>query len=420
MTLSINSDRLTASLDALGRIGAYQDKHTGFTGVRRLAFSKDDGEARRFLVAAMKAAGLGVSVDRIGNLFGRRAGSEDGLAPVMMGSHIDSVATAGRFDGCLGVLGALEVVRTLNDAGRTTRRPLVMAAFSEEEGARFGTDMLGSAVATGRVPLEVAYELHDREGKSLRKELEAIGFLGEASEKLSPPHAYVECHIEQGPMLRSAGMELGVVTGVQAICWHALTITGKSAHAGTTPMHLRIDPGVAASRIQLFLRELVRSGRFGTELRATMGVTNFHPGQVNVVPNRVGCTVDIRHPEEKMLKAAIKELLAFYKRVAEEEKVKVVHRVTARTPPVPFSPKIQALVDKAATGRGLVHQHIVSGAGHDCQEMARLCPAGMIFVPGEHDGISHNPREFSTPKQCADGVNVLLDVVLELAEEPRA
>jgi N-carbamoyl-L-amino-acid hydrolase len=415
--LNINGERLWASLEALGRIGAYQDEASGLTGVRRLALTKEDGEGRRHVVAEMKAAGLDVTIDRIGNVYGRRKGREDALAPVMAGSHIDSVATAGRFDGCLGVLGALEVVKTLNDAKRVTRRPLVVAFFTEEEGARFGTDMLGSAVATGRVPLETAYGLTDRDGKRVEAELEAIGFKGTAPERLGPVHAYVECHIEQGPLLRAAGRDIGVVTGVQAISWMELTLLGKSAHAGTTPMALRVDPGVVASRIQLHLREMVKSGRYGSELRATMGVTRFEPGLVNVVPNRVIATVDIRHPDDAQLKRAEAELHEYFQQAAAEEKVTLTWRQTARTPDVAFSARIQEQVAAAAQARGLSFERIVSGAGHDCQELARLCPAGMIFVPGEYDGISHNPREYSTPKQCADGVNVLLDVLLALADE---
>jgi N-carbamoyl-L-amino-acid hydrolase len=415
--MNIDADRLYESLDRLGRLGAYQDPATNLTGVCRLAFSAADGEGRRHVVEAMKSAGLDVTVDRIGNAFGRRKGRDDSAKPVMMGSHIDSVATAGRFDGCLGVLGGLEVIRTLEAAKQVTRRPLVVAFFSEEEGARFGTDMLGSAVATGRIPLEKAYGLTDRDGKAVKAELEAIGFLGTAPELLAAPHAYVECHIEQGPMLRAANVDVGVVTGVQAICWHELTLTGKSAHAGTTPMGLRADPGVAASRLQLKLREMVRSGRYGEHLRATMGVTRFEPGLVNVVPGRVVCTVDIRNPDDAVLKRALGELLEFYRQVAAEEKVSLAQRETARTPDVPFAAKVQDLVEKTAAKRGLKTQRIVSGAGHDCQEMARLCPAGMVFVPGEYDGISHNPRELSTKEQCANGVNVLLDVVTALAEE---
>jgi N-carbamoyl-L-amino-acid hydrolase len=414
---NINGERLWASLEALGRVGAYQDAASGLSGVRRLALTKEDGEGRRHVIAEMKAAGLEVTVDRIGNVYGRRRGREDALAPVMSGSHIDSVATAGRFDGCLGVLGALEVVRTLDEAGHVTRRPLVVAFFTEEEGARFGTDMLGSAVATGRLSLEAAYALADRDGKRVRDELAAIGFLGDSAERLGSVHAFVECHVEQGPLLRAAGVDLGVVTGVQAISWMELTLSGKSAHAGTTPMSLRVDPGVVAARIQLHLREMVKSGRYGADLRATMGVTRFEPGLVNVVPNRVVATVDIRHPDNAVLERAEAELHAFFETAAADEKVTLTWRQTARTPDVAFSSRVQDLVAAAAQARGLVHQRIVSGAGHDCQELARVCPAAMVFVPGEHDGISHNPREHSTPKQCADGVNVLLDVVTALADE---
>lgn len=415
--LSVDGARLYRALQDLGAIGAYEDAHSGLRGVSRLALTPADGEARRHVVAAMKAVGLEVTVDRIGNVYGRRRGRRDALAPVMMGSHIDSVATGGIFDGCLGVLGGLEVVRTLDAAGRETERPVIIAFFTEEEGARFGTDMLGSAVATGRIPLAEAYALRDRAGRTVAEELSAIGFRGDAGERLGALHAYLECHIEQGPVLRAAGRDIGVVTGVQAICWHELTITGKSAHAGTTPMALRADAGVAAARINLALREMVASGRFGADLRATMGVVTPHPGLVNVVPGRVTASVDVRNPDDARLERAEAELVALYAAVGREEKVTVTHRRTARTPCVPFSEKVRARVAAAAAARGLSHQDIVSGAGHDAQEMARICPAGMVFVPGEHDGISHNPRELSTPAQCADGVNVALDVLLSLADE---
>jgi N-carbamoyl-L-amino-acid hydrolase len=417
--LSIDKTRLYGELKALGALGAYDDPHSGLRGVCRLALTAADGEGRRHVMARMNAAGLEVTVDRIGNVYARRRGRDDSLAPVMMGSHIDSVATAGIFDGCLGVLGGLEVVRTLDDAGIATLRPLVVAFFTEEEGARFGTDMLGSAVATGRIPLADAYALRDRAGLTVEGELSAIGFRGEASEALAPPHAYIECHIEQGPVLRAAGRDIGVVTGVQAICWHELTIVGKSAHAGTTPMSLRADAGVAAARINIALRDMVAGGRFGADLRATMGVILPHPGLVNVVPGRVTASVDVRHPDDAVLERAEAEVVALYAEVARAEKVSIAHRRTARTSKVSFDDRVREKVAEAAAARGLSYQEIVSGAGHDAQEMARVCPAGMVFVPGEHDGISHNPRELSTEAQCENGVNVLLDAVLALAEEPR-
>jgi len=414
--LSIDGAHLYAELDALGAIGAYDDPRAGVRGVNRLALTDADGAGRRHVIQRMRALGLQVTIDRIGNVHARRRGQDDTLAPVMMGSHIDSVPTAGRFDGCLGVLGALEVVRRLDEAGVITRRPIVVAFFTDEEGCRFGTDMLGSAVATTRIPLETAWALTDRDGASVRGELERIGFLGEAPERLAPPHAYLECHIEQGPMLRAAGRDLGVVTGVQAISWHELTIVGKSAHAGTTPMALRADAGVAAARINLRLREMIASGRYG-EMRATMGAITPYPGLVNIVPGRVVASVDLRNPDDARMRQAEHELIAYYDEVARQERVEIAWRQTARTEHVPFSPVVQERVAHAARERGLSFDAIISGAGHDAQELARLCPAGMVFVPGEHDGISHNPRELSTPTQCANGVNVLLDVLRSFAEE---
>ena len=417
MPPSVSRDRLYVELDALGLIGAYHDERTKLTGVNRLALTPADGEGRRHVVQRMRDLGLAVTVDHIGNVYARRAGADDRLAPVMMGSHIDSVPTAGRFDGCLGVLGGLEVVRTLVDQGIVTRRPVVVAFFTDEEGARFGTDMLGSAVATGRVPLEQAYALTDRAGISVRDALDAIGFIGAADEKLAPPHAYLECHIEQGPILRSRGSEIGGVTGVQAISWHELTIVGKSAHAGTTPMDLRADAGVAAARINLRLREMIASGRYGASMRATMGAIVPHPGLVNIVPGRVTATVDLRNPDDAHMRDAERDLIAFYTDVAREEHVEVTWRQTARTERVPFSPMVQERVAAAAAARGLSSEAIISGAGHDAQEMAHVCPAGMVFVPGEYDGISHNPREYSTRDQCGNGVDVLYDVLLSFANE---
>jgi N-carbamoyl-L-amino-acid hydrolase len=413
----VNRARLVDELEALGRIGAYRDERSGLTGVNRLALTRADGDGRRHVIARMRALDLAITVDKIGNVYGRRAGRDERAAPVMLGSHIDSVPTAGRFDGCLGVLGALEVLRTLDEQHITTRRPLVVAFFTDEEGCRFGTDMLGSATATGRISLEAAYALTDRDGITVRQALAEIGFIGDADERLLPPHAYLECHIEQGPILRSRNLDLGVVTGVQAISWHELIIVGKSAHAGTTPMELRADAGIAAARINLRLREMIASGRFGEAMRATMGAIAPHPNLVNIVPGRVTATVDLRNPDEARMRAAERDLIAFYEQVAREERVELTWRQTARTEPVAFSTEVQTRVAEAARARGRSSAAIISGAGHDAQELARVCTAGMVFVPGEHDGISHNPREYSTADQCGDGVDVLADVALSFADE---
>ncbi|MBI1851305.1 MAG: M20 family metallo-hydrolase [Planctomycetes bacterium] len=417
MNPSIDKNRLFQSIEDLGGIGGYLDERTGLRGVNRLALTDADAEGRRYVVATMKSLGLDVTVDRIGNLFGRRAGRDAKLRPVMMGSHVDSVPTAGKFDGCLGVLGALEVVRTLDAAKVTTRRPIVVAAFTDEEGSRFGTDMVGSAVASGRLLLEQAYALRDRKGCVFRDELERIGFLGNAKVPIEPPHAYVECHIEQGPILRASGFDIGVVTSVQAISWREVTISGKSGHAGATPIGLRADAGLAASRLNVKLREMATSGRYGKEMRATMGAIAHEPGLVNIVPGRATLTVDLRNPDDAMMKKAEADLLATFDEISKSDHVEIAWRQTARTPVVPFHSKIQALVAEAAAVRGLRHEKIASGAGQDAQEFAPICPSGMVFIPGEYDGVSHNPREYSTPEQCANGINVLLDVALRLADE---
>ncbi len=411
--MQIDPERLYQELARLGEIGAYTDDRTGLRGVNRLALTEADGAGRRHVVQSMLDLGLGVRIDKIGNVYARQEGREPGLAPVMIGSHVDSVPTAGRFDGCLGVLGGLEVLRTMAEAGHRPRRPIVVAFFTDEEGCRFGTDMLGSAVATGRLSLEQATGLLDAEGNRMGEELQRIGFEGEHPVELDPPYAYLEVHIEQGPVLRAHGVDLGIVTGVQGISWQELTILGRSAHAGTTPMELRRDAGLAAARINLFLHEL--TARI-PGARATMGAIRPEPGLVNIVPGRVVCTVDLRNPDEALLAQAEAELAAFLVQVETLDGVQIEARQTARTPPVAFDPAIQARIEAAAKGLQLSTERIISGAGHDAQELARLCPTGMIFVPGEHEGISHNPRELSTMTQCGDGVQVLLRVVTELAE----
>jgi N-carbamoyl-L-amino-acid hydrolase len=410
----INSQRLWDSLARLGEIGAYRDERTGLVGVNRLALTPADGEGRALVKKWFEEAGLEVRVDQIGNCYGRRRGKRDD-APVMAGSHIDSVPTAGRFDGCLGVLGALEVVRTLDEKGIRTGRPLEIAFFTDEEGCRFGTDMLGSAVAVGRLGLEQALGLKDRDGKVVADELRKVGFAGTYPVRLDAPHAYVECHIEQGPILRAANVDVGVVTGVQAISWQEVTIVGKSAHAGTTPMELRKDAGLAAARLNVHMHQMAMSGDYG-EMRATMGAVDPVPDMVNIVPGRVRCTVDLRNPDDSAMARAETALGSFLGVLEAEMGVQIQARRTAKTPRIHFSPDVQAVLARVMDEAQLSHRSIISGAGHDAQELASLCPTAMIFVPGEHDGISHNPREYSTPEQCANGIGVLLHALLELAE----
>lgn len=415
-TGSIDSSRLQQSIDDLGRVGSYLDERTGLRGVQRLALTDAEALGRRRVMEWMIEVGLRVQVDRIGNVYAWRDGLRPELSPVLIGSHIDSVRTGGRYDGCLGVLAGLEIVRVLKEAGRQTARTLGVAFFTDEEGARFGTDMLGSAVATGRIPLEQALALRDAAGVSVEEELRRHGFLGETPERIASPHAYLELHIEQGPVLRAAGVRVGVVSGVQAISWQELSIAGKSAHAGTTPMELRSDAGLAAARVQVELRRMIDSGDFGA-MRATMGVCELDPGLVNVVPGRCRATVDLRNLSDADMRKAEAHLRAFLGRIADEEKVEIHARQTARTETVWFDESIRGRLAGHAEALGLSYQSIVSGAGHDAQEFARICPAAMVFCPGEYDGISHNPREHSTEQQCSDGANLLLRMALELLEE---
>lgn len=417
-TLTIDGDRLWASLRELAAIGAYDDAATGLVGVNRQSLTDEDAEARRLLIRWMEDAGLAVTIDEMGTIFGRREGSDPTLAPVMSGSHIDSVGTAGAFDGCLGVLGALEVVRSLDDAGITTRRPLVIAAWTEEEGVRFGTDMLGSAVAAGRLSLEYAYDLTDSDGLRFGDELVRIGFKGERPVRSAPPHAYVECHIEQGPVLLREGHPVGAVTGVQAISWQKITLHGRAAHAGTTPTELRVDAGLAAAQIVVRVREMVDSGGYG-RLRATVGHIVTSPGLPSVVPDRAELTVDLRNPDDDRMAAAKADLAAYLEKLPELQPapgLRVEATRMAETRRVPFDETVQDTIAEVIADLGHEPIRLMSGAGHDAQEMAAITPTAMIFVRGRYDGISHNPREYSTPEDCAAGITVLANTMLRLAD----
>ncbi len=277
-TVRINHDRLWASLMELKEIGAYDDEATRLRGVRRLALTDADALARRRCLEWMLEAGL--EVDRIGNVYATRPGRDRFLPCVLMGSHIDTVATGGAFDGTLGVLGGIEVMPTLNDAGIETLRDIEVGFFTEEEGVRFGTDMLGSAVTAGRIPLEHANKLTDEDGKTVKEELIRIGFHRDAHERRPTPHAYIECHIEQGPILADAGVDIGIVEGVQSISWQRLTIRGEAAHAGTTPIESRHDAGLVAASVVVEARRMCDSGDFG-QLRAAVGNFDIGAGQTN-------------------------------------------------------------------------------------------------------------------------------------------
>ena len=412
MTLAavrIDGARLMAHLHALAEIG-----QTAEGACCRLALSDEDRAGRDQVVQWMRELGLAVQIDGIGNIFGRRAGSagNQDLAPVMTGSHIDTVRTGGRYDGNYGVLAGLEVVRCLNEAGITTRRPLVVAVFTNEEGARFQPDMLGSLVYAGGLSLADAYATRAIDGALLRDELERIGYLGSAPLPLCTPQAFVELHIEQGPVLDIEGVTIGAVQDLQGISWQEVEIIGQSNHAGTTPMRLRHDAGYCAAAVGQFLRQL--ADEMGASQVATMGALTLHPNLINVIAARAKLTVDLRNTDEALLQQAEQRLARFLAALAEKEGVKMATRPLARFEPVRFDPGVVELIARTAQQLGHSHRPMTSGAGHDAQMMARLCPTAMIFVPSVK-GISHNPAEHTAPKHLVAGADVLLHTLLELS-----
>ena len=413
----VNRDRLWDTLMRLAQIGSCHDAATGLPGVRRLALTDEDAQARRQVIAWMREAGLVVRIDRIGNVYGRRAGTGEDLPCVLMGSHIDTVATGGAFDGTLGVLGAIEVVRTLNDYGAATLRPIEVGFFTEEEGVRFGTDMLGSAVTAGRLTLDYAHKLTDDTGASVADELVRTGFDGPEHERRPIPFAYIECHIEQGPILAAAGVDVGIVIGVQSISWQRLELRGAAGHAGTTPIEHRQDAGLAAAAVIVEIRRMCESGQFG-ELRGTVGRLAFEPAQTNVIPAGATMTVDMRVPDDDAMTAAEAHLAEFVAGLARGYGVTGSLERMAKTRVVRFSRDVQALLAATADDLGLPYVKAMSGAGHDAQEIAAICPTAMVFVAGEHGGVSHTPREYSNPTACGNGVDLLANAILRLANQP--
>jgi N-carbamoyl-L-amino-acid hydrolase len=407
MTPKLSDRHLLDTLDTLGQVGAIEGG-----GCARLALTDEDKAGRDLVVGWMKDLGLDVRIDAIGNVIGLRAGREN-LAPVMTGSHIDTVRTGGRYDGNYGVLAGLEVVRALNEAKVTTRRPIAVAVFTNEEGVRFTPDMMGSLVYAGGLGLNEAYAATDKDGVSVGDELRRIGYLGPARPGALKPHAFLELHIEQGPILDEEKVAIGVVESVQGISWTEYTVTGVSNHAGTTPMRLRRDAGYLAASVNLFARKL--AGDMGGHQVATVGSLSLRPNLINVVPNRCIFTVDLRNTDEARLKEAEARVAAHIAEVAAAERVEVEAKVLVRFEPVIFDAGLVDRVEHHAKALSLSTRRMPSGAGHDAQMMQRLCPTAMIFVPSVA-GLSHNVKEHTEAADLAVGAEVLLNLMLELAE----
>jgi len=405
MNLQLDGALLLEQIRLLGELGA-DPVHGGRT---RIALSDAEKAGRDQLVAWMKALDLEVRIDRIGNIFGTLpAASGTGLAPLMMGSHIDTVTNAGALDGCYGVLAGLAVVRAYRDAGVLPSRPITVAAFTNEEGVRYQPDMMGSLVYAGGLDLQQALDTIGTDGTRLGDELARIGYAGDLQPGAIVPHEYLELHIEQGPILEAEGIQIGVVENLQGISWQQVTVQGNANHAGTTPTHLRHDAGYVACAAVNEARAIARDSA-GTTL-ATTGCIAFEPNVINVIPRKAVFTVDLRDPDEARLQQAEQRFAAFLERIAVEEGVKISSERLVRFEPVIFDATLAGQIEASAIRLDLSHRRMTSGAGHDAQMIARIAPAAMIFVPSR-GGISHNPREHTDDAQLVMGAEVLLDVV---------
>src|SRR5947208_10029135 len=406
--IGIDRARLEQSIDELGRIG-----ETPRGGLTRLALTDEDKRGRDLMVRWMREAGLRVTVDQMGNIFGERAGSQ-ALPPVMMGSHVDSVPTGGKYDGQLGVLCGLETIRALNAQKIRTRHPVTLAIFTNEEGARFQPAMIASGVMAGKIALEDAYNARDKDGIRLVDELERIGYLGAEPCVARPFRAYLELHIEQGPFLEEEGLTVGVVEGIVAIAWSRLTIHGVQDHAGPTPMRIRHDALVAAAEVVGGVRRIAHE--IGGALVETARPLPVSPHQRNPIPGQVTLSIDMRDPQDATLDQALACLTPVVREACEREGVRYELEHYWRVPFTRFASDVVGAVERAAKAGGVRYRRILSGAGHDAQYMAAIGPAGMIFVPSR-GGRSHCEEEFTPMDDIENGANTLLLVALELAEQ---
>lgn len=405
--LRVNGERLWQSLMELAEIGA-----TPKGGVCRLALTDLDRQGRDLVIGWAKEAGMTVTIDKIGNGFLRRPGKNNDLPPIVTGSHIDTQPTGGKFDGNYGVLAGLEVVRTLDDHGIQTEAPIEVAFWTNEEGSRFVPVMMGSGVFAKAFSLEHAYAATDAEGHSVQAELERIGYVGDEEPGKHPIGAYFETHIEQGPVLEDNDVVIGVVPGVLGIRWYDCTVTGMEAHAGPTPMALRKDAmQVAAKLIQEVVAIAYRHEPHG---RGTVGNVLVHPNSRNVIPGEVKFSVDLRNSTNELVDDMDADLRNVIANVQRESGLPIELEVVSEYAATPFHEECVTAVEHAAQRLGYSNMRVVSGAGHDAIYMARLAPAGMIFIPCK-DGISHNEIEDAKPEHITAGCNVLLHAMLERA-----
>ena len=405
--LRVNGKRLRESLETMGKIGA-----TAGGGVHRMALTDEDKQARDLFVRWLKDLDLEVTIDEMGNIFGKRSGQNSDLAPVMAGSHIDSQPMGGRFDGILGVMGALEVMRTLHEAGIQAVRPIVIADWTNEEGSRFSPATMGSGVWTGKLKRDRIYGRTDVNGKTFKDELDRIGYCGSLPAAFSPVHAYFEFHIEQGPILEKEGKLIGVPKGIVGIRWFDVHLEGAANQVGPTPMAGRNDALVAAAEMILAVSALPE--KVGGNLVATVGEIHNLPNSRNIIPDRVHFTVDIRSWDDAHCRSAESELKTDFERIAEKHGCPVRMEDIWQVDHMPFDQRLLDLILDATEKLNLPVHPMLSGAGHDAGYMSMVVPAGMIFVPSI-GGRSHVEVENTEWEDCEAGANVLLHSMLTAA-----
>ncbi|MBK8159282.1 MAG: Zn-dependent hydrolase [Rhodospirillaceae bacterium] len=405
--LKINGERLWDSLMEMAKIGA-----TEKGGVCRLALTDLDRQARDLFVEWCREAGCSIRIDKMGNVFARRPGKDNSLAPVMTGSHIDSQPTGGRFDGVYGVLCGLEVIRSLNDMKYETLRPIEAAIWTNEEGSRFAPAMVASGVFAGVFDLDYGLGRADQDGKTMGEELKRIGYYGDDEVGGRPVHAFFEAHIEQGPILEAEKKTIGIVQGAQGQRWFEVVMTGQEAHAGPTPMKVRKDALVGAAHVVGAINKIgLENQPFAC---ATVGMINSSPNSRNVIPGKVFFTIDLRHPDDKILSKMAAEAKAACDEAVAKNHLEMDFKEIWYSPPVKFDESCVAAVKKGAEELGLSNLNIISGAGHDSCYMNRVAPTAMVFIPCE-GGISHNEIENATKEDCRDGCDVLLRAMVERA-----
>jgi len=405
MNPTINPQRLINTINTLGKIGKNGQ------GTTRLTLTDTDKQARDQLIKWLKQASLDIKIDNIGNIYGTRKAKTTN-PPIVLGSHIDTVKNAGIYDGALGVLAALETINTLNDQNTETETPITVAAFTNEEGARFQPDMMGSMVHTGALPVETAWNAKDDQGTTVKEELQRIGYLGNDTIE---PGRYIELHVEQGPILHTENIQIGIVEGIQGMAWWDATYTGEPNHAGTTPLTHRRDTLLAAAETCIKIRKTAENIKGSV---ATMGRLHNKPDIRNVIPGHTFFTIDYRQYQPELYEKGQRSVADQIKETAQKHGLEYTLKQTVDAKPVRFNPEMVNFIETKTKQLGYTNTRIHSGAGHDAQFLTHTCPTAMIFVPSI-GGKSHSPQEKTNPHDLVNGANLLYHVALELAKPQR-